>query len=94
MEEAVHKPEPNEQVDVEISVEEELKEEEEEHNCLGKDHHTEQVQQKEEEPATERAEEKEQVTGLRVQESAVVQGYRSFVRLVRLDVRSIVGYSS
>ena len=58
-------------------------------SCLKKDHQTVQVQQKEQEQATEMAGE-EEATG--VQGSTVVQGYQLFVRLVRLVVRSIGAY--
>jgi hypothetical protein len=83
---AGQQPEPNEQAGVEILMGGQ-------HNCLEMDHQTEWVQSEEEEQAIGKAgEEEEQATG--VQGSVVVQGYRSFVRLVRLVVRSIAAYSS
>lgn len=75
-------PEPDWQEDADIL--------EQGHSCSETDHWTEWVRQEEQEWATEKAGE-EEATG--VQGSAVVRGYRSFVRLVRLVVRSIVEYS-
>ena len=75
-------PEPDWQEDADIL--------EQGHSCSEMDLRTVWVQQKEQERATEKAEEEE---AIEVQGSAVVRGFRSSVHLVRLVVRSIVGYS-